>query len=70
MAAAPSVSSSDEEPETVKPVEVEPEVTVEETDFTADVLQEVENRISEGEKVEDEAPQTEAPPADDTGKLF
>ena len=48
---------------------VEPEVTVEETDFTESVLQEVENRMSESEKVEEEAaPQTE-PPVDDSGEI-
>ena len=49
---------------------VEPEVTVEETDFTESVLQEVENRMSESEKVEEEAaPQTE-PPVDDSGEIY
>ena len=49
---------------------VEPEVTVEETDFTESVLQEVENRMSESEKVEEEAaPQTE-PPVDDSGETY
>ena len=49
---------------------VEPEVTVEETDFTESVLQEVENRMSESEKVEDEAaPQAEAP-VDDSGEIY
>ena len=49
---------------------VEPEVTVEETDFTESVLQEVENRMSESEKVEEEAaPETE-PPVDESGEIY